>query len=116
MTATEIPRFTNVCFPCRFHPPNVYHRSGRIVFDLGLHLDASFLLQKGVVTEEDLYVRSRAFWGVWVFDKEFSALVGRPSTLRDVQITCPKPDYWELDDFVSRAESTQVSTSLTSGH
>lgn len=32
-------------------------------------------------------------------DKEFSALVGRPSAIRGVLINCPKPSYWAAEDF-----------------
>lgn len=68
--------------------------------DLGLHLDASPLLEQGRISEEELYVRSRTFWGIWSLDKEFSALVGRPSCLRGTVCTCLKPGYWELEDLV----------------
>lgn len=75
-------------------------RAGRLVVDLGLHLDPSHLLEKGYLTSLDGYVRSRAFWGIWSLDKEVGAILGRPS-LVDLLITCPRPPVWQEDDFVS---------------
>jgi len=74
---------------------------GRIALDLGLHLDVSNLVTKGILTEEDRYVRSRTFWGVFVFDKEYSAIIGRPSAIRNMVITCAKPGPWPGEDYVS---------------
>lgn len=49
----------------------------RMTLDLGLHLDArAFLIRtdcraaSSVLTEDDLYVRARTFWGVWIFEQE----------------------------------------------
>lgn len=76
-------------------------RCGRLVLDLGLHLDCLHLLDRGILTDKDRYVRSVTFWGIWSVDKEYSAMVGRPCSIRNVVITCPKPGYWPLEDFVS---------------
>lgn len=71
------------------------------MLDLGLHLDCLHLLDRGILTDTDRYVRSVTFWGIWSVDKEYSAMVGRPCSIRNVVITCPKPGYWALEDFVS---------------
>ncbi|KAM0788051.1 hypothetical protein ACM66B_001223 [Microbotryomycetes sp. NB124-2] len=71
----------------------------RLVLDLGLHLDVSSHVATGKITTEHAYVRSVCFWGVWSLDKEFTALLGRPCILRNIVITCPKPEYWPQDDF-----------------
>lgn len=49
----------------------------RMALDLGLHLDAQAFLKRSdrqkstsTYTEDDIYVRTRAFWGVWVFEQE----------------------------------------------
>lgn len=49
----------------------------RMTLDLGLHLDArAFLLKADSrgspfgLTEDDLYVRARTFWGVWIVEQE----------------------------------------------
>jgi hypothetical protein len=47
----------------------------RMAMDLGLHLDASAFLtnekrESPILSEDDLYVRSRTFWGVWFFEQE----------------------------------------------
>lgn len=70
------------------------------MLDLGLHLDATPLVNQGRMTEEDLYVRCRTFWGIWSLDKEYSALVGRPSCLTGTVCTSPRPGYWEAEDLV----------------
>lgn len=77
-------------------------RAGRIVTDLGLHLDPSALIDQGYISRLDGYVRCRTFWGVWTLDKEFGALLGRPATLVNTCITCPQEDWCPEDDFVSR--------------
>lgn len=64
-----------------------FSQAGRLVLDLGecypdcdsagtdiqvvtgLHLDASSLVEKGVLTQMDCYVRSRAYWGIFSLDK-----------------------------------------------
>lgn len=69
--------------------------------DLGLHLDPAPLVTQGYLTPFDSYVRSCTFWGVWTIDKEFGAILGRPGTLLNLNITCPRPPYWRDDDFVS---------------
>lgn len=79
---------------------------GRLLLDLGLHLDPLPMVSRKILTPEDAWVRSRTFWGVWSVDKEFSALVGRPSVIRNIIITCPKPEYWENEDFVSPSGGT----------
>lgn len=76
-------------------------RCGRLVLDLGLHLDCLHLLDRGILTDTDRYVRSVTFWGIWSVDKEYSAMVGRPCSIRNVVITCPKSGHWTLEDFVS---------------
>lgn len=77
-------------------------RAGRLVLDLGLHLDPSPLIEQGFLSPFDGYVRRVTFWGVWTVDKEFGAVLGRPGTLTDLSTTtCPRPPYWREDDFVS---------------
>lgn len=83
-------------------PDVLLRRCGRLVLDLGLHLDPRQLMERGVLAAEESWLRSRTFWGIWSVDKEFSALVGRPSAIRDIVVTCPKPAYWEAEDFVSQ--------------
>lgn len=72
---------------------------GRIALDLGLHLDVSHLVDRGFLTPEDQHVRSRTFWAVHLFDKELSAILGRPSAIRNIAISCPKPSTWPGEDF-----------------
>ena len=63
----------------------------RLALDLGLHLDTLPLLDRGLLTEKDVYIRSSTFWIVWLLDQEYSALIGRPSSFKDVSITCCRP-------------------------
>jgi hypothetical protein len=57
---------------------------------MGLHLDHTPLVQREILTKREAFIRSMIFWTVWYFDKEYCALIGRPSTLKDIMITCPK--------------------------
>lgn len=63
----------------------------RLALDLGLHLDTLPLLDRGLLTEKEVYIRSCTFWITWYLDQEYSALIGRPSSFKDVGITCPRP-------------------------
>lgn len=94
----------------------------------GLHLDPTALIERGILTQMDCYVRSRSFWGIFSLDKvgrcvtatpqpsylslrqEFNALLGRPGTLVDISITCPRPPRWHEDDHVSRIPQARISS------
>lgn len=41
----------------------------RMVMNLGLHLDCSAYIYKGIVSEQDVECRNIAFWGVYLLDK-----------------------------------------------
>ena len=74
-------------------------QASRLAMDFGLHLDVTSLAQEGVLDEEDLYVRSRTFWALWQLDREYTALMGRPSCLNGFSITCPRPGNYPDEDF-----------------
>lgn len=52
-------------------------RCGRLVLDLGLHLDPTHLVDKGLLPAEAAWMRSRAFWGVWSVGEQSSSTAGR---------------------------------------
>ncbi|KAL1893988.1 hypothetical protein Sste5346_006129 [Sporothrix stenoceras] len=55
----------------------------RMVFDLGLHLDAALPPgQHGSSTPEQLEIRRRVFWGAFICDKLQSLSLGRPPTIQ----------------------------------
>lgn len=92
----------------------------RQAIDLGLHIDARHLKAQGVLTDEDLHIRSRAFWAIWIVDKEFAALLGRPSTLSGIKITCPRPLDHKGEDFdwfasLGRGQITPLRQGMSTG-
>lgn len=93
----------------------------RLALDMGLHLDHTALVQRDILSRRDAFLRSMIFWTVWYFDKEYCALIGRPSSFKDVIITCPRyPDLakalnceellreQDLDWFASQEASKPV--------
>jgi Fungal specific transcription factor domain len=53
--------------------------SFRMAIDLGLHLDSRKLVDMGYLTEEQYRVRAITFWGCFIFDRGWSAYMGRPA-------------------------------------
>ncbi|KAJ5387049.1 hypothetical protein N7509_009590 [Penicillium cosmopolitanum] len=55
----------------------------RMIIDLGMHVDATMLINMRQLSDEDLEIRRRVFWGAFVVDKVQALYQGRPATLQD---------------------------------
>ncbi|KAJ5690312.1 hypothetical protein N7462_004704 [Penicillium macrosclerotiorum] len=55
----------------------------RMIIDLGMHVDATMLTNMRRLSDEDLEIRRRVFWGAFVVDKIQSLYQGRPASLQD---------------------------------
>lgn len=55
----------------------------RMIIDLGMHVDATMLSNMRRLSDEDIEIRRRVFWGAFVVDKIQSLYQGRPASLQD---------------------------------
>ena len=55
--------------------------SFRMALDLGLHLRCDDLVKKGQISQEEADARVTTFWGCYLFDKGWSAYLGRPESM-----------------------------------
>lgn len=55
----------------------------RMIIDLGMHVDATILSNMRRLSDEDIEIRRRVFWGAFVVDKIQSLYQGRPASLQD---------------------------------
>lgn len=67
----------------------------RIAIDLGLHLDSSNLIKKGIISKEQDEVRRTTFWGCYIFDQGWGFYLGRPRAIQEIDITLNFPTYFE---------------------
>ncbi|KAK9319952.1 fungal-specific transcription factor domain-containing protein [Lipomyces orientalis] len=73
-----------------------------MIIDLGIHVDVSTLPNSRRLSDEDLEVRRRIFWGAYVKDKVQSLYQGRPARLREIDTNVPLTfldEYEELEQF-----------------
>ncbi|CUM64769.1 uncharacterized protein PRCAT00002380001 [Priceomyces carsonii] len=85
----------------------------RMGFDLGFQLNPKvwFFKSKDNLTQLDIAIRSRIYWGCYVADHFLSLLLGRPSSLKMSDATIPEtknlPDLeWIKEYTYSRTEDT----------
>ncbi|KAH7305298.1 fungal-specific transcription factor domain-containing protein [Stachybotrys elegans] len=71
----------------------------RMAFNIGLHLDSSKWVESGLITTEEEEVRRVAWWGCYTLDKLFTLGLGRPSAIRECDITCPSPSLDTAAEF-----------------
>lgn len=55
--------------------------SFRMALDLGLHLRCDDLVKNGRISQEEADARVTTFWGCYLFDKGWSAYLGRPESI-----------------------------------
>ena len=55
--------------------------SFRMALDLGLHLRCDELVKNGRISQEEADARVTTFWGCYLFDKGWSAYLGRPESM-----------------------------------
>ncbi|OQE14221.1 hypothetical protein PENSTE_c037G00691 [Penicillium steckii] len=84
----------------------------RMIIDLGIHVDATRLSNMRLISEEDLEIRRRVFWGAFVVDKIQSLYQGRPPSLQhfDTKVSLLFLDkYEELENWKPFAYSNNQS-------
>ncbi|KAH8423209.1 uncharacterized protein LDX57_000963 [Aspergillus melleus] len=69
----------------------------RMIIDLGMHVDATTLSNMRRISDEDLEIRRRVFWGAFVVDKIQSLYQGRPASLQhfDTKVSLSFLDQFE---------------------
>ncbi|KAK6074684.1 fungal specific transcription factor domain-containing protein [Seiridium cupressi] len=85
----------------------------RMIVDLGMHVDVVDLTDARKLSDEDLEIRRRVFWGAFVVDKIQSLYQGRPATLKESDTLVPikfLDTYEELENWSPFAYSTQSHT------
>ncbi|XHG05639.1 hypothetical protein AWENTII_008855 [Aspergillus wentii] len=81
----------------------------RMIIDLGMHVDPTMLANMRHLSQEDVEIRRRVFWGAFIVDKIQSLYQGRPASLQDfdVQVSLTFLDqYEELEHWQPFAYST----------
>lgn len=63
----------------------------RMAVDLGYHLDQSVWIERGLLSREEVYMRSVTFWGCFVSERLVSFSLGRPSSLSIADVTLERP-------------------------
>ncbi|KAE8385361.1 hypothetical protein BDV23DRAFT_188320 [Aspergillus alliaceus] len=63
--------------------------SSLMIIDLGMHIDAPFSINMRRLSEEDLEIRRRVFWGAFVVDKVQSLYQGRPPSFQVFDTNVP---------------------------
>ncbi|KAF4124302.1 Fungal trans [Geosmithia morbida] len=66
----------------------------RMAFNLGLHLDCSDAVTRGVISCDEAEARSITWWGCYMIDRMFSVGWGRPATIPYRSITVEKPSLY----------------------
>ncbi|KIW13395.1 hypothetical protein PV08_08583 [Exophiala spinifera] len=61
----------------------------RMIIDLGMHAEAPALSSVRKLSDEDLEIRRRVFWGAYVVDKIMSLYQGRPVSLQEADTNVP---------------------------
>jgi len=61
----------------------------RMIVVLGLHVDAALLTHHRRLSDEDLEIRRRVFWGAFVVDKIQSLYQGRPASIQETDTRVP---------------------------
>ncbi|PYH40820.1 uncharacterized protein BP01DRAFT_408894 [Aspergillus saccharolyticus JOP 1030-1] len=64
----------------------------RLAFDLGLHLDMTPYVDKGIISSENAEVRRVTFWGVYMNEQFWGYYLGRPTRSPVEAITVKKLD------------------------
>ncbi|KAF3993007.1 hypothetical protein FT663_00304 [Candidozyma haemuli var. vulneris] len=84
----------------------------RMGYDLGFQLNPQeWAIEQGadeahpaIINNMDVMVRSRVYWGCFVFDHFVSLLMGRPVTVRKSEATIPSsehlPNSTDIDNFI----------------
>ncbi|CAK7210651.1 hypothetical protein SBRCBS47491_000847 [Sporothrix bragantina] len=85
----------------------------RMIIDLGMHVDG--LGGTSGLSEEDVEIRRRVFWGAFVVDKIQSLYQGRPVSLQEIETNVPlvfHDEYEELENWQPFAYYTYAGANL----
>ncbi|KAF4126963.1 Fungal trans [Geosmithia morbida] len=79
-----------------------------------LYCDCSRWVSPGLIGEDEIEVRKVTWWGCYVVDKLFASGLGRPSSIQNSGITCPKPtiDQDEYSPWLPVTNEGDKSSSL----
>ncbi|KAJ2702754.1 hypothetical protein H4218_000684 [Coemansia sp. IMI 209128] len=85
----------------------------RKAYDLGLHRDVGVTNHQGhsVLSQTEVQVRQRAWWGCYILDIMVSATLGRPTTIRDFTFDVPFPANYGEDN-----DDLLVESSMSASH
>ena len=74
--------------------------SFRMAVDLGLHLRCDDLVRNGRMSQEEADARVTTFWGCYLFDKGWSAYLGRPESISAHLVErTPRPTLKAEEEF-----------------
>lgn len=74
--------------------------SFRMALDLGLHLRCDDLVRSGRILQEEADARVTTFWGCYLFDKGWSAYLGRPESMPAQLVErTPRPTLKAEEEF-----------------
>lgn len=89
----------------------------RMGYDLGFQLNPSdwtlsdsdvATSQQGLIAEMDIMIRSRIYWGCYIFDHFISLIMGRPVTVRKTEASIPSsemlPNATNIEEYVFLAK------------
>ncbi|KAI5456661.1 fungal-specific transcription factor domain-containing protein [Mariannaea sp. PMI_226] len=71
----------------------------RMIIDLGIHVDVTDRTSTKKLSDEDVEIRRRVFWGAFVVDKIQSLYQGRPATLRELDALVPIKFFDTFEEF-----------------
>ncbi|OJJ42372.1 hypothetical protein ASPZODRAFT_105265 [Penicilliopsis zonata CBS 506.65] len=71
----------------------------RIAYNLGLHLDCTPWRNQNQISEEQAEIRRIAWWGCYLLDKLFNIGLGRPSMIKEWDITALKPSLLRTVEY-----------------
>ncbi|EMD67042.1 hypothetical protein COCSADRAFT_33930 [Bipolaris sorokiniana ND90Pr] len=72
----------------------------RMALNLGLHIDSSPCVSKGLLTAEELEDRQVTWGGVYMLDKLFNIGLGRPSMIQERDVTAKPPALDSKDELL----------------
>ncbi|MCJ1302433.1 hypothetical protein MMC08_005236 [Hypocenomyce scalaris] len=93
----------------------------RIGQELGLQQDPKFLISQdsSIASDQDLVIRRRVYWGLYVSDKIISLYLGRPAMLYEaeaaVDLPQPLPDFSEEHNWFGLSALTESVLGHISG-
>ena len=74
--------------------------SFRMALDLGLHMSCSKLIQSGRMSQDEADVRAITFWSCCLFDRGWSAYLGRPEFIPAYAVrNAPRPTINPKEEF-----------------